>query len=63
MVKEQERESKTEMTLPQWLTVEEFAGYMRIGRTAAYRLVALGQVPTRRVGRLIRIPRSAVESQ
>ena len=42
------------------LTVEDFAGEARIGRTKAYAIVGAGEVRSIRVGRAIRIPRSAV---
>ena len=49
--------------VPKWLTVEEFARIMRISRGAAYRAVATGSVgPVRRIGRVVRVHRSAVES-
>lgn len=55
-----QEDAGTAPQLPAWLTVEEYAKQMRIGRSLAYRLVADGRVPTRRVGKNIRIPRSAV---
>ena len=46
--------------LPEWLTVREYAQQMRISVSAAYRAAQRGDVPTRKVGRIVRIPRSAV---
>ena len=43
--------------LPLLLTVEEAAAVMRISRTGAYNAVAVGAVPSIRIGRTIRIPR------
>ncbi len=43
------------------LTVSEAAALLRIGRNLAYQLVAEGEIPSLRLGRLIRIPRSALE--
>jgi excisionase family DNA binding protein len=46
--------------LPEFLTVEQFAVVAGIGRDLAYQLVKRGEVPSRRFGRLIRIPKSAL---
>lgn len=55
--------------LPDFLTVEEAAAILRIGRTKAYQLVNLGfategreGLPARRVGRQVRIPLRALEA-
>ncbi len=42
------------------LTVAEAATLLRIGRNLAYQLVARGEIPSVRLGRLIRIPRPAL---
>ena len=54
--------------LPDFLTVEEAARVLRIGRTAAYEQTKRfeeteGQegIPVIRVGRLMRVPRAALE--
>jgi len=54
--------------LPEFLTVEEAAAVLRIGRTSAYLLCqrwleTAGRtgLPAVRVGRLLRVPRSALE--
>jgi excisionase family DNA binding protein len=54
--------------LPEFLTVEEAARVLRIGRTSAYLLAkqwrqTRGQsgLPVQRLGRLLRVPRSALE--
>ena len=54
--------------LPQFLTVEEAASVVRIGRTAAYQLAALYEatdgregLPVVRFGRLLRVPRARLE--
>ena len=54
--------------LPEFLTVEEAARVLRISRTSAYLLAqrwrhTRGQsgLPVQRLGRLLRVPRSAIE--
>lgn len=46
---------------PVLLTVEEAAAMLRIGRNTAYELIARGELPHVRLGRLIRVPRHALE--
>lgn len=43
-------------------TVAELAHALRIGRNAAYALVASGVIPAVRVGRSIRVPHRSLES-
>ena len=43
------------------LTVPELAQLLRIGRNKAYEVVATGALPVVRIGRLIRVPRAAVD--
>ena len=43
-----------------YLTVIEVAELLRIGRSSAYEAVRTGQIPSVRVGKLIRIPRAAL---
>jgi excisionase family DNA binding protein len=43
------------------LTVREAAKLLRIGRNLAYDLVARGEIPSVRLGRLIRVPRAALQ--
>ena len=47
-------------TLPLFLTVEEMASVLRIGRNPAYHLVKDGHIQSIRLGRSIRIPRNAL---
>ena len=54
--------------LPEFLTVEEAAAVLRIGRTSAYLLAQQWRhtggrsgLPVQRLGRLLRVPRSALE--
>ncbi len=46
--------------LPDVLTVVEAARFLRIGRSAAYEAVRTGEIPSQRIGKLIRIPRAAL---
>lgn len=53
--------------LPEFLTVEEAAAALRIGRTSAYLLAQQWRysdgrtgLPVQRLGRLLRVPRSAL---
>lgn len=43
------------------LTVEEAAQRLNIGRTLAWQLVRQGDLPIVRLGRCVRIPRSALQ--
>lgn len=43
------------------LRVEEVAPLLGIGRSKAYELVATGDLPALRIGRLIRVPRHALD--
>ena len=46
---------------PILLTVPETARLLRISRNLAYELVARGELPAVRLGRVIRIPRSELD--
>lgn len=46
--------------LPELLTVEEFAAWGGIGRNTAYEAVRRGEIKSVRIGRLVRIPKSAL---
>lgn len=48
--------------LPELLTVEEIAAFLRCGRGTAYALIARGELPSVRIGRLVRVPRAAIEA-
>ena len=43
-----------------WLTVPEAAKLLRIGDSLCWKLVHDQTLPSRKVGRLVRVPRSAV---
>ncbi len=42
------------------MTVEEAAKVLRISRNSAYEAVKRGEIPSLRLGRLIRVPRAAI---
>jgi excisionase family DNA binding protein len=46
--------------LPEFLTVEELQIWLGIGRGLAYAQVRAGEIPSVRIGRLVRIPRAAL---
>ncbi len=46
--------------LPQFLTVEKWRIFVRIGRSAAYDLIRRGIVPSVRFGRTVRIPKEGL---
>lgn len=48
--------------MPAVLTVEEAGQLLRIGRSAAYEAARRGEIPVIRVGRLLRVPRHALEA-
>jgi len=45
--------------LPELLNIAEVAAYLGIGRSLAYALVARHELPSVRLGRLVRVPRAA----
>jgi excisionase family DNA binding protein len=44
---------------PAVMTVEEAGMKLRLGRNAAYAAAARGEIPTIRIGRLLRVPTAA----
>ena len=46
--------------LPEWLSVEELRVFLGIGRTAAYDALRSQGWPTLKVGRLVRVHKSAL---
>ena len=48
--------------LPELITVDEAALWLGIGRGLVYELVKRGTLPSRRLGRLVRIPRDGLAS-
>lgn len=43
------------------LTVSEVAEILRVGRNLVYRMVERGEIPAIRVGRKIRVPKTALD--
>lgn len=54
------RQSRFE-DLPEYLTPEDVAAYLGIGRSATYEAIRRGDLPHLRIGRLLRIPRAALQ--
>jgi excisionase family DNA binding protein len=48
--------------LPEFLTPDEFRSYMGLGRNTVYDLLRRNEVPHVRLGRTIRIPKTALQS-
>jgi excisionase family DNA binding protein len=46
---------------PMLLTVRQVEAALQLGRTRTYELLRSGEIPVRRIGRLIRVSRSALE--
>jgi excisionase family DNA binding protein len=49
-------------SLPEQLTVAEYIAYTRTSKWSAYDLIRRGELPAKRYGRVVRIPKSAVNS-
>jgi excisionase family DNA binding protein len=48
--------------LPEFLTPDEFRSYMGLGRNTVYDLLRRNDVPHVRLGRAIRIPKTALQN-
>ena len=48
------------MTESPVMTVEEAAKILRISRNSAYEAVKRGEIPSIRIGRLLRVPRAVI---
>ncbi len=46
---------------PAFLTVEQVAKRLYVGRSTAYNMINSGEIPAIRFGRLIRVPKSALD--
>jgi len=49
--------------LPEWLTPDETRTYLGLGRSTMYDLIRRNEVPYKKFGRIIRIPRTALQQQ
>lgn len=49
------------VTTPDVLTVVEVAAFMRVSRETVYRLAARGELPGRKIGRIWRFPKEAIQ--
>jgi excisionase family DNA binding protein len=47
---------------PGLLKVEEAAKFLALGRSKTYELIARGELPVVRIGRSVRVPRSALQA-
>jgi excisionase family DNA binding protein len=56
------RPSAGEPELPQFLSVVEVAAVLRVDRKTVHKLIASGDLPHVRLGRVLRIPASVLES-
>jgi excisionase family DNA binding protein len=45
----------------EWLTVAELHDWLGLGRSKAYELIQTGEIPSHRIGRVIRVRRQDVE--
>ena len=59
VVRRWQPERRDFLDLPVYMTVEQMAEYLQIGKTSAYELVRTSGFPSVRFGRTIRIPREA----
>ncbi len=50
-------------SLPTVLTIPETAKILRIGRNSAYEAARRGEIPTIKIGKLLLVPREALERQ
>jgi excisionase family DNA binding protein len=46
--------------LPEYCTPQQVGAYLQLGRNTTYDLIKRGVVPSRRFGKLIRVPKSAL---
>ena len=52
---------KTDEELPLLLRAERAAKLLSLGRTTVFQMMATGELPCVRIGRAVRVPRSALE--
>ena len=46
----------------EWLTVNDFQCWLGLGRSKSYELIQTGEVPSYRIGRVLRVRRQDVEA-
>lgn len=46
----------------EWLTIADFQNWIGLGRSKAYQLVQSGEIPSYRIGRVVRLRRKDVEA-
>ena len=46
--------------LPDWLSPVQVCQYLKLGRSTVYELIRSGQIYSRKFGRLLRVPKSAL---
>lgn len=46
--------------LPDWLSVEQARQFIGLGRATVYELIRSGELPSRKFGRQIRVPKAAL---
>jgi len=46
--------------LPEWVEVHDVQSYLSLGRSTIYGLIKRGDLPSKRFGRCIRIPKEAL---
>lgn len=46
--------------LPEYLTIDELRAFLDLGKTTAYELIRTGEIPHRRFGRRIFIPKDVL---
>jgi len=49
------------MDYTKWLTLEELAAYLKIGRTKLYRLAQTGELPAAKIGHQWRFDRAEID--
>lgn len=49
--------------LADWVTPEEGRRFLRLGKTSMYEKLRSGEIPSRRFGRLVRIPKEALRPE
>jgi len=47
--------------LPDWLSPAEVCLYLNLGRSTVYELLRSGEIPSRKFGRLVRIPKTSLQ--